>query len=156
MDKQILEKQFEFWVSQLRLKNQWDISLEFINDKDFGKTGDFKVDPDDKKAVLLLNANNPHKLNLEEVIVHELFHLKLYPLDQITEALIESHYTEGTSEHTFVYTQFMTSLEQTVEELTKCFLLKHGEDKTLSYGRVKSTKGYNALYDSLKPYGYDK
>ncbi|MFW5838827.1 MAG: hypothetical protein ACOCU1_02690 [Bacillota bacterium] len=50
----------------------------------------------------------------------------------------------------------MTSLEQTVEELTKCFLLKHGENKTLSYGRVKNTKGFNALYDGLKSYGYEK
>lgn len=156
MDKQALENQFKFWVSHLRLNNQWDIALELISDKTFTKTGDFKVDPDDRKAVLLLNANNPHKLNLEEVIVHELLHLKLYPLDQVTESLIESHYKEGTNEHTFVYTQFMTSLEQTVEELTKCFLLKHGEDKTLSYGRVKSKKGFNALYDGLKPYGFDE
>lgn len=156
MDKQGLKNRFKFWVSQLRLNNQWDITLEFITNKEFNKTGDFKVDPDDRKAVMLLNANNPHKLNLEEVIVHELLHLKLYPLDQITESLIESHYTEGTNEHTFVYTQFMTSLEQTVEELTKCFLLKHGDDKRLSYGRVKSKAGFNALYNGLKSYGYEE
>lgn len=155
MDKQRLNERFDYWITKLRLKNQWDISLELITDKSFTKTGDFKVDPDDKKAVLLLNANNPYSLNLEEVIVHELLHLKLYPLDQITESLIESHYTEGTNEHNFVYGQFMTSLEQTVEELAKCFLLSYGEDKTLSYGRAKSTKGFNALFDQLKPYGYD-
>lgn len=156
MNKKTLQERFDFWIEKLRLKNQWDISLELVSDKSFQKTGDFKVDPDDKKAVLLLNANNPHHLNLEEVIVHELLHLKLYPLDQITETLIESHYTGGSGEHKFVYTQFMTSLEQTVEELAKCFLLSFGEDKKLSYGRVKSTKGFNALFDGLKPYGYEK
>jgi len=156
MDKQFLESRFEFWVSQLRLNNQWDIALELITDEMFKKTGDFKVDPDDKKAIIMLNAKNPHNLNLEEVIIHELLHLKLYPLDQITESLIESHYTEGTNEHTFVYTQFMTALEQTVEELAKCYLLKHGEDKQFSYGRVKNTQGYNALFDNLKSYGFKK
>jgi len=156
MDKQQINERFDFWITKLRLKNQWDISLELVNDQSFQKTGDFKVDPDDRKAVLLLNANNPHHLNLEEVIVHELLHLKLYPLDQITESLIDSHYTKGTNAHSFVNTQFMTSLEQTVEELTKCFLLSFGEDKALSYGRVKNNKGFNALYDQLKPYGYDK
>lgn len=156
MDINTIHNRFDFWVSKLRLHNQWDITLELVTDDNFKKTGDFKVDPDDRKAVLLLNANNPHKLNLEEVIVHELLHLKLYPLDQITESLIESHYKEGTNEHTFVYTQFMTSLEQTVEELTKCFLLEHGENKSLSYGRVKNTKGFNALFDGLNTYGYKK
>ena len=49
----------------------------------------------------------------------------------------------------------MIKLEQTVEELTKCFLLEYGNNKVLSYGRVKVKKGYNALYDGLKPYGFN-
>ena len=155
MNKDKLNERFDYWIKKLRLKDHWDIQLELIDNDDFNKTGDFKIDPDDKKAVLLINKRNPHNLNLEEIIVHELFHIKLYPLDQVTETLIESHYDEGTSEHKFVYSQFMGSLEQTVAELAKCFLLEFGENKTLTYGRVKSTKGFNALYDDLKSYGYD-
>ncbi|MFW5794277.1 MAG: hypothetical protein ACOCV1_02230 [Bacillota bacterium] len=50
----------------------------------------------------------------------------------------------------------MITLEQTVAELTKCFLLSFGENKNLSYGRVKTTLSFNELYDGLKPYGYNK
>ena len=50
-----------------------------------------------KKAILLLNGANPKQENLEEVIVHELLHLKLYPLDQVTESLITANYEEGSA-----------------------------------------------------------
>jgi len=155
VDNKQLEARFLFWVDALRLTGHWDVQLRFVEDETFTKTGDFKVDPDDKKAVLLLNATNPTHENLEEVIVHELMHLKLYPLDQVTENLINAHYTKGSSAHRFAYGQFMLTLEQTVAELTKCYLLAFGENKALSYGRVNKHKGFNALYDGLKPYGDD-
>ena len=142
---------FEKWIEILRLKNSWDVKLELVEDPEFQKTGDFHVDCDDRKAVLLLNIRNPKQENPEEVIVHELLHLKLYPLDQLTEGLIEGHYEEGTPAHAVIYNQFMTMLEQTVEELAKCYLGAFGENKTLSYGRCKSQKGFNELYDGLKP-----
>lgn len=49
------------------------------------------VAPDDRKAILVLNIGNLRQENIEEVIVHELMHLKFYPLDQITEGLIGGH-----------------------------------------------------------------
>ena len=156
MNQDQLHACFNYWIEKLRLKNSWDIKLECVNDESFNKTGDFKVDPDDKKAILLINVLNPKHENLEEVIVHELMHLKLYPLDQVTETLIESHYQQGTKSYDFAYTQFMTNLEQTVAELTKCFLLEFGENKHLSYGRVKTTKSFNALYENLKAYNFDE
>ena len=82
------------------------------------------MDPDDRKAILMLNATNPKQENIEEVIVHELLHLKLYPLDQLTEGLIDGHYCPDTAEYNTIYKQFMTMLEQNVEELAKCFLLQ--------------------------------
>ncbi|MBR6764755.1 MAG: hypothetical protein IKM13_13540 [Clostridia bacterium] len=142
---------FEKWMGILRLQNVWDVKLELIDDPAFWKTGDFKVDPDDRKAILMLNATNPKQENVEEVIIHELLHLKLYPLDQLTEGLIDGHYQPDTPEYNTIYTQFMTMLEQTVEEMTKCFLLYQGDDKTLSYGRCKTMKSFNDLYDGLKP-----
>ena len=141
---------FHKWIEILRLKNIWDIKLELVDDENFRKTGDFKVDPDDRKAILLLNATNPKQENMEEVIIHELLHLKLYPLDQLTEGLIDGHYCPDTAEYNTIYTQFMTMLEQTVEELTKCFLLQYGDNKELSYGRCKTMKSFNELYDGLK------
>lgn len=150
MDKAQLNALFEKWTEILRLKNNWDVKLELVEDPGFRKTGDFHVDCDDRKAVLLLNVLSPKQENLEEVIVHELLHLKLYPLDQLTEGLIEGHYEEGTPAHEVIYSQFMTMLEQTVEELTKCYLGAFGENKTLSYGRCKSQKSFDELYDGLK------
>ena len=49
----------------------------------------------------------------------------------------------------FAYRQFFTSLEITVEELAKCFLLEFGEDRELSFGRCAREKSFNELYDGL-------
>ena len=62
---------FDKWLDILRLRNNWDIKLELINDDNFKKTGDFKIDPDDRKAILMINAKNPKNENVEEVIVHD-------------------------------------------------------------------------------------
>ena len=150
IDREQAQLLFEKWCKKLRVTPPWDIRLEFVEDPAWRKTGDFKVDCDDRKAVLLLNALNPRQSNVEEVIVHELFHLKMYPLDQVTESLITCQFEEGTPASEFAYTQFFTTLEQTVEELTKCFLLEFGEERELGFGRCKTMKGYNELFDGLK------
>ena len=150
MDKQEIMQLFEKWCQKLRIVPSWDIKLEFVEDPHWRKTGDFKIDCDDRKAILLLNAASPKQENLEEVIVHELLHLKLYPLDQVTEGLIVSTFEEGTPQWNFAYRQFFTSLEQTVEELAKCFLLEFGENKDISFGRCRGMKSYDELFDGLK------
>lgn len=150
MTEQEINDLFEKWISILRLKNNWDIKLDLVRDPQFHKTGDLKIDCDDRKAILMLNRLNPKQENPEEVIVHELLHLKLYPLDQLTEGLIDGHYQKDSPAYDTIYTQFMTMLEQTVEELTKCCLGSFGENRDLSYGRCRSMKSYNELYDGLK------
>jgi len=144
--RQILDK----YCKKLRIAPGWDVQLQFVEDAGWPKTGDFKIDCDDHKAVLLLNAVNPKQENLEEVILHELMHIKMYPLDQVTESLITSSFEEGTPAWDFAYTQFFTALEVTVEELTKCFLLEFGEDRELSYGRCSAAASFNDLYNGLK------
>ena len=140
---------FEKYCKKLRITPPWDIRLEFVEDTNWRKTGDFKIDCTDQKAILLLNIANPKQENLEEVIVHELMHIKMYPLDQMTESLITSNFEEGTPGYNLAYTQFFTTLEQTVEELTKCFLFEFGENKELSYGRCRKEKSFNELYEGL-------
>lgn len=151
LEYEVAKNVFDKYINLLRLKNNWDVKLELVNDDSFKKTGDFKIDPDDKKAILMINARNPRNENIEEVIIHELLHLKLYPLDQLTETLIDSHYQVNTNEYNAIYNQFMTMLEVTVEELTKCFLQEYGDNKELSYGRCKERKSFNELYEGLKP-----
>ena len=150
MDKQAVTALFEKYIKKLRITPEWDIRLEFVEDPDWPKTGDFKIDCDDRKAVLLLNAVNPKQVNLEEVILHELMHIKMYPLDQVTESLIINCFEEGSAASGFAYRQFFTALEQTVEELAKCFLLEFGDNKELSYGRCKNGRSFNDLYEGLK------
>ncbi len=150
MDRAAANALFEKYVRKLRITPPWDVRLEFVEDPAWQKTGDFKIDCDDRKAILLLNVVNPRQENLEEVIVHELMHLKMYPLDQVTESLIANCFKEETAASDFAYQQFFTTLEQTVEELTKCFLLEFGDNKALSFGRCSRQKSFNELYDGLK------
>ena len=150
MDRDEIERLFAKWRDKLRLTPAWDIKLEFVEDPQWRKTGDFKIDCDDMKAILLLNASNPKQENMEEVIIHELMHLKMYPLDQVTESMITSCFEEGTPGWNFAYTQFFTALEQTVEEMTKCFLLEYGENRELSFGRCARQKSFEELYQGLK------
>ena len=150
MEKEKLNELFEKWCKKLRIFPAWDVKLEFVDDPEWRKTGDFKIDCDDRKAILLLNTGNPKQENLEEVIVHELMHLKMYPLDQVTESLIMNTFEEGSAASNFAYQQFFCALEQTVEEMAKCFLLEFGENKNLSYGRCSGMKSFDELYEGLK------
>ena len=145
MEKEKLNELFEKWCKKLRIVPTWDVKLEFVDDPEWRKTGDFKIDCDDRKAILLLNTGNPKQENLEEVIVHELMHLKMYPLDQVTESLIMNTFEEGSAASNFAYQQFFCALEQTVEEMAKCFLLEFGENKNLSYGRCSGMKSFDEL-----------
>ena len=150
MDREYLTALFEKYVKKLRITPAWDVKLEFVTDPAWPKTGDFKIDCDDRKAILLINAADPKQENLEEVIVHELMHIKMYPLDQVTESLIVSCFDEGSAARELAYRQFFTALEQTVEELTKCFLFEFGENKELSFGRCRAGRSFDELYEGLK------
>ena len=150
MDKLKAREIFDKYTKKLRIVPEWDIRLEFVEDEDWKKTGDFKIDPTDKKAILMLNAASPKDENIEETIVHELMHIKMYPLDQVCESMIINMFEEGSKEQNFAYQTFFETLEVTVEELAKCFLLEFGENTEFSFGRMKKIKSFNELYDGLK------
>ncbi len=76
-------------------------------------------------------------------------HLKLYPLDQVTESLINYSFQKGSAASNFAYQQFFNSLEITVEELAKYFLLEFSDNKDLSYGRCENMKSFNELFNGL-------
>ena len=149
MDKEQIRVLFDKYCRKLRITPPWDVKLELVEDPDWPKTGDFKIDCEDRKAVIMLNAVNPKSENMEEVVLHELMHLKMYPLDQVTESLISAAFEDGSPAQDFAGRQFYGALEQTVEELAKCFLLEFGEEKELSYGRCSLKKSFNELYDGL-------
>lgn len=107
MNKEHAAELFGRYCRKLRITPAWDVKLEFIEDPEWRKTGDFKIDCDDRKAILLLNAADPKQENVEEVILHELMHIKMYPLDQVTESLIQSSFPRGVEGKGFcLYTVF--------------------------------------------------
>ena len=132
-----IKNYLEKWQDTLRLRD-WDIRYEVVN-AEWRKTGDIKIDTDDKKAILLINNYNPKQTNLEAVIIHELLHLKLWGMDQMIEGLIYNVFGQDKNDpkFNFAYSQFMTLLESTVEDLSKSFLQLGGENKEISFGRVQ-------------------
>ena len=124
------------WQQTLRLSD-WDITLRLMP-LSWRKSGDIKIDADDRKAVLMLNRR-PRCENIDELVAHELLHLKLWGLDQMIEELIDALYggQARDSKRSFAYTQFMKTLESTVEDLTKGFLTAAGCSAPLSQGRLR-------------------
>lgn len=131
-----LTRYLQKWQEILRLRD-WDIQLTPVT-VPWRKTGDIKIDMDDRKAILLVNTCNPKQTNAESLIVHELLHLKLWGMDQMIESLIGCVFGEDEADpkREFAMTQFMTLLESTVEDLAKGYMTAGGEDKTPSYGRL--------------------
>ena len=55
MQEEELKRLFSKWVGILRIDNNWDIRLELVRDSSFKKTGDIKIDIEDKKAIVYIN-----------------------------------------------------------------------------------------------------
>lgn len=125
------------WQDILRLRD-WDIKVQVV-EASWRKSGDIKIDLEDKKAVFLVNRQ-PKSTNMEELVIHELLHLKLYGMDQMIEELLSAVYGENEkdSKKEFAETQFMKLLESTVEDLTKGYLTASKSQKLLSFGRLKT------------------
>lgn len=125
------------WQDILRLRD-WDIKLEFVN-TEWRKTGNVQVDEADKTAILLINNCNPKVTNIEEVVIHELLHIKLWGMDQMIENLLHCVYgdDENDPKYDFANTQFMGMLEQTTQDLTKAFRDLGATDKSVCFGRIQ-------------------
>jgi hypothetical protein len=124
------------WQPILRLAD-WDIDLRLV-DTPWRKTGDVKVDLDDRKAVLLLRAGQAPE-HLEEVVVHELIHLRLYAMDQMLVNLLDAVFGADADDpkRAFAETQFMTLLEATTEDLAKALLAASGSTAPLTFDRLE-------------------
>ena len=135
-NKEEIEGYLKRWQDILRLRD-WDILIKIVKTR-WRKSGDIKIDLDDKKAILLVN-HTPKCTNLEELVIHELLHLKLYGMDQMLESLLSIIFgkKEDDPKKEFAYTQFMVLLESTVEDLTKGYLEAIKSQKPLSFGRLQ-------------------
>jgi hypothetical protein len=87
---------------------------------------------------MLIN-HQPKSTNLEELVVHELLHLKLWGMDQMLEGLIISVFGEDENDpkRQFAMRQFFTLLESTVEDLVKGYLAASSVKESLIFGRLE-------------------
>ena len=106
------------WQNRLLL-NDWDLSIKIVEfkRKDYKQSGDIKVYPRKKKAVVLL-TNNPFR-DEESVLVHELVHLILWNYDIFCEKLTLS---DSTAKLKGKHEKYMDKLESTVDHLTKALI----------------------------------
>lgn len=128
------EKLLRKWQKTLRLSD-WDIKTVIV-EQEWRKSGDIKIDLDNRMAALMVHTSIPEE-HLEEVIVHELLHLRLYRMDQMLEESLNIIYgREETKEKELAYGLFMLELETTVEDLTKSMLTASDNREEFWYKRV--------------------
>jgi hypothetical protein len=125
------------WQPILRLAD-WDIDLRLV-ETPWRKTGDIKVDLENRNAVLLLRVGQAAE-HLEEVVVHELVHLRLYAMDQMLVQLLDATFgaDAGDPKREFAETQFMQLLESTTEDLAKALLDAGGSRGPMMLGRLEA------------------
>jgi len=131
------EKLLIKWQKTLRLED-YDIKLELV-DKAWRKSGDIKIDDNNCQAILMLNNFNPTVSNYEEIIIHELLHLRLWGMDQMIENLINTFYgsDENDRKREIIYDEFMQKLESTTQNLTKSFVELGAENKELPFSYLE-------------------
>ena len=140
-NKEELQKKFDKLLEIFQFEG-WNIKLEFI-EKDWKNTGNVKVDIEGKTAIVYLNIFNPKMENLEQVLIHELCHIKLWKLDQYCESLLDATFDDKDSKaYKFAYDQFMLHLEQTTEELARTYVSMIAENKNLSFNRCEQRMPY--------------
>lgn len=117
--RKLANKSIKKWKSQLGLFG-WkiDAKITVFNRADgFPQQGDFRVDYPKKKATILIGASL--KSSVEEIIVHELVHIMLWPLDQRVVLMIQNL---PPPEQKKAEDNFLGKLEKVVDHITKSFL----------------------------------
>jgi hypothetical protein len=130
--REVLER----WQPTLRLAD-WDIDLRIV-EGEWRKSGDIKVDLENRNAVLLLRAGQSPE-HVEEVVIHELVHLRLYAMDQMLVGLLDAVFGADSDDpkREFAETQFMVLLESTTQDLAKALLASSGSKATRMLGRLE-------------------
>lgn len=107
------------WKNRLGFSG-WKIDAKiavFRRTDGFPQQGDFRIDYPKKQATILISTNL--KSSVEEIVVHELIHIMLWPLDQKMTSEIKrlSKNIQKKSED-----DFLKKLESVVSRITKSFL----------------------------------
>src|SRR3989344_7575593 len=119
LKRKLANKSVTKWKNRLNFSG-WKIDVKiavFSRTDGFPQQGDFRVNYPKKKATILIGANL--KSSVEEIVVHELVHIMLWPLDQKMMSAIKRlpKKKQKKSED-----NFLGKLEKVVGRITKSFL----------------------------------
>ncbi len=124
------------WQPLLSLSD-WDIR-PLVVQKDWRKSGDVKIDESNKMAAVMIRSDLDPAY-LEQIVVHELLHIKLWGLDMMIEESLNALFGEEDSEgkRYFAQGQFMRELEATTQDLTRALLEASGFKEQYLFNRVQ-------------------
>ena len=117
--KKLAKKNIEKWKIRLGFSD-WEISAKitaFRRTDGFLQDGDIVVNYSKKQAIILVGTTL--KALVEEVVIHELVHLMLWPLDQKIISIIK---TLPRTEQKRAEEDFLGKLEDVAAQITKAVL----------------------------------
>ena len=136
VDKEMISEFLDKWKPLLSLSD-WDIRPVVV-EKEWRKSGDVKIDGSNRMAAMMIKSDIDTAF-LEEIVVHELLHIKLWGLDQMIEeslnALFDKNDIEG--KRYFAQGMFMNQLETTTQDLTRALLGASGFEGDYLFKRVQ-------------------
>lgn len=136
VDEKMISEYLDKWKPLLSLSN-WDIR-PIVVEKEWRKSGDVKIDESNRMAAVMIRSDLDPAF-LEQVVVHELLHIKLWGLDQMIEESLNALFGKEDSEgkRVFGQGQFMNELETTVQDLTRALLEASGFEGDYLFNRVQ-------------------
>ena len=137
VDEKSIDENLAKWQPLLSLSD-WDIRSVIVKKKDWRKSGDVKIDESNRMAAVMIKSDLDPAY-LEQVVVHELLHIKLWGLDQMIEESLNALFGEEDSEgkHIFAQGQFMRELESTTQDLARALLDVSGFEGDYLFNRVQ-------------------
>ncbi|OPL17819.1 MAG: hypothetical protein AVO35_08040 [Candidatus Aegiribacteria sp. MLS_C] len=136
MEQQRILELIEKWKPVLSLSD-WDIRAVAV-EPPWRKSGDVKIDESNLMAAVMIRSDLDPRF-LEQVVVHELLHIKLWNLDRMLESSLNSLFGEDLEDgrRAFVQDQFMDRLETVTQDLTRALLSAAGFSGSYMFGRVQ-------------------
>ncbi|HEX7002653.1 MAG TPA: hypothetical protein VF168_00490 [Trueperaceae bacterium] len=122
MGRDALEHLVEKWKPVLGL-SEWAIRVELVDFSREWQSGDVKVDEVEKSALVLM-SRRPFR-DEEQVLLHELVHVVLWPLDRAAMDLVETA-PQNSRERELGEAMIFRALEPVTEQLTAALLRASG------------------------------
>ena len=132
----MISEYLDRWKPLLSLSD-WDIRPVIVV-KEWRKSGDVKIDWSNRMAAMMIKSDIDPAF-LEEIVVHELLHIKLWGLDQMIEESLSALFDENDSEGKRYFAQgmFMNELEETTQDLTRALMDASGFEGDYLFNRVQ-------------------